>query len=249
MQYLEMRPHQIREAIEKNTPVIIPVGVIEYHGEHLPLGVDTFVAIENIKRVETKHPDLIVMPPFYYGTASYAVAAPEKNGTVSCDSKRVMEMAEEIFYGLLRVGFRNIHVTLAHQTEEFEQGMPTDLAFRFAARRAIFRWLDKDPGEGWWGTEKFADYYSGDNNPFAWIQVHPPRALTPEIAAQFPGDHAGKQETSETLWMYPQCVDMDRIDDNLWYCREAHGATKEHGDANLQATADELETHLYPKKD
>ena len=40
---------------------------------------------------------------------------------------------------LLRGGFRNIHGVIHHQTENFAQGMPTDLAFRLAARNAIFR--------------------------------------------------------------------------------------------------------------
>ena len=42
MQYLKMLPYQIREAIDKNVPVVLPLGVVEYHAEHLPLGVDCF---------------------------------------------------------------------------------------------------------------------------------------------------------------------------------------------------------------
>jgi creatinine amidohydrolase len=36
--------------------------------------------------------------------------------------------------------------------------MPTDLAFKFAARQAIFAFLEKKRGEGWWGSDKMADY-------------------------------------------------------------------------------------------
>jgi hypothetical protein len=38
--------------------------------------------------------------------------------------------------------------------------MPTDLAFRFGARQAIFAFLEKTRGEGWWGDGKMADYYA-----------------------------------------------------------------------------------------
>jgi cephalosporin-C deacetylase-like acetyl esterase len=38
MQYLNMLPYQVRTAIDKNYPVVLPLGVIEYHAEHLPLG-------------------------------------------------------------------------------------------------------------------------------------------------------------------------------------------------------------------
>ena len=132
MQYLKMLPYQVREAIKNNTPVALPLGVIEYHAEHLPLGTDCFTCMEAIRRVEERHPDLVVLPPFYSGCASLAVASPEARGTVHVDGAHIIPVAEDIFRGLLRVGFRNIHAFIAHQTEEFTQGMPTDLTFRFA---------------------------------------------------------------------------------------------------------------------
>ena len=81
MQYLNMLPYQLREAIDKNYPVALPLGVIEYHAEHLPLGVDCFTCIDAINRIEKRRPELVVLPPFYYGAASLAVAKPERNGT------------------------------------------------------------------------------------------------------------------------------------------------------------------------
>ena len=35
MRYEMMLPHQIRRAIDENWPVVLPLGVLEYHGEHL----------------------------------------------------------------------------------------------------------------------------------------------------------------------------------------------------------------------
>jgi len=244
MQYLKMLPYQVREAIEKNTPVVLPLGVIEYHAEHLPLGVDMFVAQNIIDRVEARRPELVVLPPFYYGCASNAVAKAEGHGTLNVDSEKIIPIAEEIFSSLLKVGFRNIHAFVAHQTEEFYQGMPTDLAFRFAARHSIMEHLEKAAGEGWWGTEKYSAYYSGSNNPFAWIQVHPVR-FKEETARRFKGDHSGLLETSETLAMYPELVEMDRIDGSLWYARPAKDATAEYGEAALSASADDMEELLF----
>ena len=250
MQYLKMLPYQIRKAIEKNTPVVFPLGVVEYHAEHLPLGVDCFTCINAIERVEKRHPEIVVLPPFYYGAASLAVAAPEKNGTVHVDALKLVPVAEEIFKGLLRVGFRNIHCFIAHQTEEFNQGMPTDLAFRLAARHTIFDWVEKESGEGWWGTEKFSDYYSNANNPFNWIRVHTCRENdeSGEHARLFPGDHAGKLETSETMAIYPELVELDRIDDTIWFARAGKEASAEYGDAALEMAADDIEITLFGKK-
>ena len=246
MQYLNMLPYQIRKAIDTNVPVVLPLGVIEYHAEHLPLGVDCFTCIEIIRRVEARHPEMVVLPPFYYGAASWAVAKPERNGTVHVDAEKLVPVAEEIFRGLLRVGFRNIHAFIAHQTEEFEQGMPTDLAFRLAARHALFEWLDKESGEGWWGTEKFSNYYSGANNPFNWIRIHTCNEFkTTEERERFPGDHAGKVETSETMAICPELVELDRIDGSLWFARDGKDSSVEYGNDALEAGARSVEKTLF----
>ena len=95
MQYLNMLPYQVRKAIDDHVPVILPLGVIEYHAEHLPLGVDCFTCINAIERVEKRHPEVVVLPPFYYGAASLAVAKPERNGTVHVDAEKIIPVAEE----------------------------------------------------------------------------------------------------------------------------------------------------------
>ena len=249
MQYLKMLPYQIREAIDANVPVVLPLGVVEYHAEHLPLGVDCFTCIEIISRVEKRHPEMVVLPPFYYGAASWAVANPERNGTIHVDAEKLVPVAEEIFHGLLRVGFRNIHAFIAHQTEEFYQGMPTDLAFRLAARHTIFQWLEKESGEGWWGTEKFSNYYSGSNNPFNWIRIHHCGEFrTDEDRKLFPGDHAGRVETSETMAIYPELVELDRIDGSLWYARSGKEASAEYGNAAYESAVRSVEKTLFGDK-
>lgn len=247
MQYLKMLPYQIREAIDANVPVVLPLGVVEYHAEHLPLGVDCFVCFDFIERVEKRHPEIVVLPPFYYGAASLAVANPERNGTVHVDALKLVPVAEDIFRGLLRVGFRNIHGFIAHQTEEFDQGMPTDLAFRLAARHVIFEWLEKESGEGWWGTERFSDYYSDDNNPFNWIRIHTSLENRGGADNRFPGDHAGKLETSQTMAIHPELVELDRIDGSLWYARAGKDASPEYGNEALEAAADDVERTLFGK--
>lgn len=247
MQYLNMLSYQVRQAIKENVPVLLPLGVIEYHAEHLPLGTDCFVCQEVIRRVEEKHPEIVVLPPFYYGSASYAVAAPEGNGSVQVESNNLIPVAKNIFKSLLRVGFRNIYAFIAHQTEEFYQGMPTDLAFRTAARQTIFEWLEQESGEGWWGNEKFSNYYSGNNNPFAWIQIHP-CLVEQKYKDKFAFDHAGKCETSCIMVTHPDCVEMDRLDQNIWYARTSVNASPEYGDAVLSAQAEYVENIIFPDK-
>ena len=227
MRYELMQPHQIRTAIKRNWPVVLPLGVLEYHGEHLGVGMDTLAVVKMLEILETEM-ELVILPPFYYGAASYAVEPPEGNGSLHVGAERLFPFAEGLFGGLLRIGFRNIHFFIHHQTENFAAGMPTDLAFKFGARQAIFAFLEKQRGEGWWGNEKMADYYAnqakGDDS---WIKGHP--LMTPEIFAQFPFDHAGQGETSLMLALCPEAVDMKRLSTKKWYTRSAKQASRELG--------------------
>ena len=49
-----MRPHQIRAAIAANIPAVLPIGVQEYHGEHLPVGVDLLAVTRSVERLEAE---------------------------------------------------------------------------------------------------------------------------------------------------------------------------------------------------
>lgn len=237
MRYEKMLPWQVRAAIEKNSPAVLSIGVLEYHSEHLSLGVDTQITEGALARLEEKHPEMVILPPFYYGTASYAVSSPEGKGTISIDSLAVCRLAEELFTNLLRVGFRNIHGLVYHQSENFAQGMPTDLAFRFAGRRAVFAFLEKQRGEGWWGDESMSNYYT-ENNPFEWIMIH---KLTGEKAA----DHAGKVETSAMLAQHPDCVDMEKFTEATWFSRTAPQASAEFGETYVTAITERLEKLFF----
>ena len=122
--------------------------------------------------------------------------------------------------------------------------MPTDLAFRFAGRKVIFEFLEEKNGQGWWGKEEYANYYSGSENPFAYIQIHPVR--TRECTKKrFKGDHAGVLETSEMLAMYPETVDLSKLDDSLWFTRTAVHATAEYGAEALRETAIDVRKVLF----
>jgi len=234
MRFQLMRPHQIRDAIARNLPVVLPLGVMEYHGEHMGVGMDLLAVTRVLDRLE-READIVILPPFAYGAASYAVEGPEGTGTLHVDAGKIAPFAEEMFLGLLRIGFRNIHGIIHHQSENFAAGMPTDLAFRFAGRQAVFRFLERDRGEGWWGRTEMRDYYAQHDagaDPFNWIRVHP--LMTKGITAEYPFDHAGIGETSLMLALAPEVVEMDRMDENRgWYTEGAAAASAELGERGV----------------
>ena len=227
MRYERMRPDQLRDAIARGLPFVLPIGVQEYHGEHLPLGMDLLAVTCALDLLE---PEIVILPPFAFGAASYAVAGAE-TGTVHVDAGAILPFAQGLFAGLLRVGLRNIHGVIHHQTENFAQGMPTDLAFRLAAKQAIFAHVEAARGPGWWGAVGMADYYDGPaDNPFAWISIHP---LLPP-GADYVFDHAGQGETALMLALAPDTVDLGQMATNeSWYTRTAPLATAAQGEAGV----------------
>ena len=234
MRYEMMLPYQIRKAIDENWPVVLPLGVLEYHGEHLAVGMDTFAVTRTIERLEQEM-DLVILPAFYYGAGSSVVESPEGKGTVHVDSENLVPFGRDMFRSLLRIGFRNIHFFIHHQSENFLQGMPTDLSFRLAARQAIFEFLEKERGEGWWGDNSMANYYDEHKtgtDPFNWIKGHP--LMDEEIIKQYPFDHAAQGETSLMMALCPEGVDMEHLSTDKWYLESAKDASKELGVKGVQ---------------
>lgn len=236
MRFELMRPHQIRDAIARNLPVVLPIGVMEYHGEHLGVGMDLLAVTRVLDRLE-REAEIVILPPFAYGAASYAVEGPAGTGTLHVDAGKIAPFAEEMFLGLLRIGFRNIHGIIHHQSENFVAGMPTDLAFRFAGRQAIFRFLERERGEGWWGRAEMKDYFAQQGvgaDPFNWIKVHP--LMSASVTAAYPFDHAGIGETSLMRALAPEVVEMDRVAENGgWYTEGAEGASAKLGEQGVAA--------------
>lgn len=241
MRYDRMRPHQVQAAIAAGTPVVLPLGVMEHHGGHLPAGVDLLAVTEILDRLGD---EIVTLPPFAYGAASHAVAGPEHGTTLHVDAAALVPFFEALCTSLLKAGFRNVHAIIHHQSENIAQGMPTDLAFRLAARNAIFRFLEAERGTGWWGRRDMSDYYAQHAegaDPFNWIRLH---ALFPKNDV-FPFDHAGEGETALMLALAPDTVAMERAGEgDPWWTETAPRATAEKGEAGVKLALSHLRSVL-----
>ncbi len=63
----KLRPHQIREMMDERSLIWIPLGTIEWHCEHLPVGLDAATA-DALCLAAADLSGGLVYPPLYYGT-------------------------------------------------------------------------------------------------------------------------------------------------------------------------------------
>lgn len=239
MKLYEMLRHECKKAQEENWPLFVPVGTIEYHGEHLPLGVDGLAVVKVLDLLEARK-DCVVAPAIWYGISSYAVAGPEK-GTIDVDPDHFEKHVYDVLKGLVGNGFRNIFVVIHHQFEEGRY-MPTGIACKKAAMTLIMETLERERGRGWWGDTQMSTYYDEmdtSNDPFNRIDVIP--LMSPGTQHKMGFDHAGRLETSLMLATVPDHVEMQRLkSDNLWYTKTATDATPEHGSKAIEMILDYL---------
>ena len=216
---------------------------MEYHGPHCAYGCDTLV-VEGLINELVKRKEIMIAPTISYSPSSYAVGG-RKSGTVHVPERAFEDYVYYVFKSFLYAGFRNIYVVIHHQFEQ-ESEMPMTLCYRIAAKRATMEYLEETLGEGWWGSESYADYYEqleGADNPFGWIKVIP--TMTTEVQNATGYDHAGEFESSILMSLYPDCVKKERIDDvKHWFTESARKANKDLGDRMVELSLKALEERI-----
>ena len=225
---------------EKNIPLVIVGGTVEYHGPHCSFGCDTLIAEGLVKKLSERK-ELMIAPTISYSPSSYAVGD-DKSGTVHVPERAFEDYVYYVFKSLLSAGYRNIYVVIHHQFEQ-ESEMPMTLCYRMAAKRATMDYLEKTLGQGWWGSESYSSYYEeleGANNPFGWIKVIPTMSTAVQNATGY--DHAGKYECSLLMALYPETVKLERIGDvKHWFTESAKEANAELGNEMARLSLEYLE--------
>src|SRR5262245_6357519 len=66
VKYLELRPAEFRERLRQKPLAYLPLGTLEWHGEHLPLGADA-IQSEALMIACARQFGGIVLPPLFLG--------------------------------------------------------------------------------------------------------------------------------------------------------------------------------------
>lgn len=104
------------EQLDRQIPVVIPLGSVEQHGLHLPLVVDTLQVTAIAQRVEAAMRDsVLVLPTLWLGCSEHHKDFP---GTVSVPASLYSEMIKSIARSIIRAGFTRLLFLNGHGGNE-----------------------------------------------------------------------------------------------------------------------------------
>ena len=243
MQWEQLTAPEFAAAVRETGVCVIAMGVVERHGDHLPLGTDYLVGHAIACRAAEKEP-AVVFPPFYFGQIYEARCFP---GTVTVKPSLLLELIQGVFDEIGRNGFTKIVVFCAH-------GGNWHL-LQFLAQCSM--WEEKPyclyvptrslspEGEEEWGAMRETTF----------------------------GGHACEWETSLVLGTYPHLVKMDQVPEDparplnrmeklpptftgIWwysdypehYAGDARTATEEKGQTLVRLASDYLAEYIAAVK-
>jgi creatinine amidohydrolase len=111
MRWEELTSPEIGALDRDKTVVVLPIGSVEQHGNHMPVGTDTFlsqaVSLAAMERVA----DVVVMPPPWYGFSAHHMRFP---GSVTLRAETLIAVCEDIVGSVVKHGFRRLLIVNGH---------------------------------------------------------------------------------------------------------------------------------------
>ena len=180
---------EIREAAERDSLILLPVGQVEEHGPHLPLECDCIIARETARVVADNIGDqlpILVLPTVW---TAYSVRQVAKwPGLITFrEPETMIQMIYDILASLVENGFKKIVIVNAHGNNP-----------------AILELASRKIGS--------------DHNVFPAVTyvLGMSKTIGPKVrksAMGGCGGHAGEEETALLLHLTPELVHMDRTTD------------------------------------
>lgn len=175
------------QRLDKQLPVVLPLGSVEQHGHHLPLCTDTSQVQAVAEAAEAELRDAaLFLPTLWLGSSHHHLDFP---GTLSLAPSLYSRVLQELAASILSAGFRRLFFLNGHGGNEVPAAQAlSELAVADARAREAHLAM-----ASWWTVGK------------------------PDAAAlgmQTDGvTHACEYETSLMLWLRPELVRTDRIRD------------------------------------
>lgn len=141
----EMNVSEIKEIIKKCDIVLIPIGTVEQHGNHLPIFTDNYIAAEVSRRaVEkiSKEFPVVVAPLVPFGKST---ESKDWVGTISLDPITFIYLIRDICTSLAKMGFKKLVFVNAHGGHiQLLGSLASDIARETGTFVAVFDWWQAD---------------------------------------------------------------------------------------------------------
>lgn len=187
--YKEMTWPEIQERVKTCDIVMIPLGAMEEHGNHLPVGTDTYQAFEMARRAAELVADdigAVLLPGVDYGSTTSTRFFP---GTVNLSPKTLIAYVLALLEGLYRQGFRRFILVNGHGGNGYPKQVGTEMV-RLHPDAEVF--------------------YTGTFGMGLWDAVN----ADPENIMV---GHACEIETSLMLEVFGAAVEMDKVNQGeMW---------------------------------
>ena len=172
-----MTVKQVREYLQRSKSIILPLGVIEQHGYHLPLCTDALIA-GGVARLIGLQTGILVAPTMYE-----SFSGGDLPGTINITPATMAHVVSDRLVSLAAQGFRQFHLFLCHGGSENARALKDAIQINLRlnpvfekALITLFGIWDCDPNEtAWRKAIREGDWHAG------WLETSMVMALRPEL--------------------------------------------------------------------
>jgi creatinine amidohydrolase len=176
-----------KEAVEECGVCILPIGVLERHADHAPLGTDMILADETAAAA-AEIEQAVVFPSYYFGQINEAKCFP---GALTIPPRLALELLENVISEIARNGFKKIIIYNTH-------GGNWNMINYFMQYQL---YSERD-----YTVYVFTDDFPLDNDKSVGDEAR-------KIVGKYPC-HAGEWETSRIMSAREGSVDIKEVDPN-----------------------------------
>lgn len=167
----------VREYLESRKSIIIPLGVVEQHGYHLPLKTDALIAT-HLGRMVGERTGILVAPTIHQSFSGGGLP-----GTINISPAVMSLVVSDTLLSLAAQGFRNFYIFLCHGGSENARALDnalklllrTNPAFTDAMIALLPIWKFDSGETGWKKALSEGDWHAG------WLETSLVMALEPEL--------------------------------------------------------------------
>jgi len=177
---------EVQEYLEEEQIVIVPIGSTEVHGAHMPLGHDTYQAIDYSEGI-AREANVLCAPPIWFGDSRHHMGKP---GTITFQAETIIALLKDIYRSLIYHGFNKIITFNGHRLANIPAIKIASISIKQEHEDVLFAIMDPLI----MAVEVLGDLLEQPGGDWK---------------ARLAEEHGGEWETSHLLYKHPELVKME----------------------------------------